>query len=90
MSLPNNVQIVLMPRKTVVLDTVILIAASNFHVLHIVTGAARIIKQKFLLSEKIFCKEGLAWFPPIEGPHWEMTFATITVRIWLGNSHMSL
>lgn len=32
MSLPNNVQIVLMQGKTVVLDTVILIAASNFHV----------------------------------------------------------
>lgn len=47
MSLLNNVQIVLMQGKTVVLDTVILIAASNFHVLHIVTGAVRITKQKF-------------------------------------------
>lgn len=56
-----------------------MIAASNFHVLHIVTGAVRIIKQKFLLSKKIFCEEDLAWFLPIEGPRWEMTFAIITV-----------
>lgn len=79
MSLPNNVQIVLMQGKTVVLDTVILIAASNFHVLHIVPGAVRITKQRFKLSKKIFCEEGLAWFLSIEGPCWEMTFAITTV-----------
>lgn len=47
MSLPNNVQIVLMQGKTVVSDTVILIAASNFHVFLTVIGAVRITKENF-------------------------------------------
>lgn len=47
MSLPNNVQIVLMQGKTVVSDAVILIAASNFHVFLTVIGAVRITKKNF-------------------------------------------
>ena len=47
MSLPNNVQIVLMQGKTVVSDTVILIAASNFHVFLTDIGAVRITKENF-------------------------------------------
>ena len=50
MSLPNNVQIVLMQGKTVVSDTVILIAASNFHVFLMVTGAVRITKENFFTT----------------------------------------
>ena len=60
MSLPNNVQIVLMQGKTVVLDTVILIAASNFHVFLTVMGTVRIIKERFLHIRKTFYAEGLA------------------------------
>lgn len=60
MSLPNNVQIVLMQGKTVVLDTVILIAASNFHVFLTVIGTVRITKERFLLIRKTFYAEGLA------------------------------
>lgn len=52
MSLPNNVQIVLMQGKMVVLDTVILIAASNFHVFLTVAGSGRITKENFLLIKK--------------------------------------
>lgn len=58
MSLPNNVQIVLMQGKTVVLDTVILIAASNFHVFLTVIGAVRIKKENFLLIKKMFYVKG--------------------------------
>lgn len=60
MSLPNNVQIVLMQGKTVVLDTVILIAASNFHAFLTVIGAVRIKKENFLLIKKMFYVKGLA------------------------------
>lgn len=54
MSLPNNVQIVLTQEKTVVSDTVILIAASNFHVFLMVTGTVKINKEKFSLTKNIF------------------------------------
>lgn len=67
MSLPNNVQIVLMQGKTVVLETVILIAASNFHVLLTVIGAVRIIKENFLLTKKLFYCMGLACCVAAEG-----------------------
>lgn len=69
MSLPNNVQIVLMQGKTVVLDTVILLAASNFHVFLTVIGAVRITRENFLLIRKTFYVEGLAWCLAIEDAH---------------------
>ena len=69
MSLPNNVQIVLMQGKTVVLDTVILIAASNFHVFLTVIGAVRITRQNFLLIRKTFYVEALACCLAIEDAH---------------------
>lgn len=69
MSLPNNVQIVLMQGKTVVLDTVILIAASNFHVFLTVIGTGRITKENFLLIKKMFYVKGLAWHLAIQGAH---------------------
>lgn len=69
MSLPNNVQIVLMQGKAVVLDTVILIAASNFHVFLTVIGAVRITKENVLLIKKKFYVKGLVWYLTIEGAH---------------------
>lgn len=69
MSLPNNVQIVLMQGKMVVLDTVILIAASNFHVFLTVVGFVRITKENFLLIKKMIYVKGLAQCLAIEGVH---------------------
>lgn len=77
MSLPNNVQIVLMQGKTVVLDTVILIAASNFHVLLTVIGTVRITKENFLLTKKTFYVEGPAWCLAREDSHYMVSFAVI-------------
>lgn len=69
MSLPNNVQIVLMQEKTVVLDTVILIAASNFHVFLLVIGTVKINKENFLVITKMLYVKGLARCLVIEGAH---------------------
>lgn len=69
MSLPNNVQIVLTQEKTVVSDTVILIAASNFHVFLMVTGTVKINKEKFSLTKNIFYVKGLAQCLAIAGAH---------------------
>lgn len=69
MSLLNNVQIVLMQGKTVVLDTVILIAASNFHVFLLVIGTVRINKENFLLIKKMLYVKGLARCLVIAGAH---------------------
>lgn len=69
MSLPNNVQIVLMQGKMVVLDTVILIAASNFHVFLTVVGSVRITKENFLLIKKMIYVKGLAQCLATEGVH---------------------
>lgn len=69
MSLPNNVQIVLMQGKMVVLDTVILIAASNFHVFLTVVGSVRITKENFLLIKKMIYVKGLAQCLAVEGVH---------------------
>lgn len=69
MSLPNNVQIVLMQGKTVVLDTVILIAASNFHVFLTVIGTGKITKENVLLIKKTFYVKGLTWHLAVEGAH---------------------
>lgn len=69
MSLPNNVQIVLLQGKMVVLDTVILIAASNFHVFLMVVGSVRITKDKFLLIKKMIYVKGLAQCLAIDGVH---------------------
>lgn len=67
MSLLNNVQIVLMQGKMVLLDTVILIAASNFHVFLTVIGTVRITKENFLFIKKILYVKDLAWYLAIEG-----------------------
>jgi hypothetical protein len=68
-----------MQGKTVVLDIVILIAASNFHVLCTVIGCAKIIKENSSLSKKALYVEGLAWCRVVHNPHWMMTFAIIIV-----------